>query len=221
MSPIALTTVAMTTAGIMLAHQVASKAFRDAAFLERLAGHGPAGDDAGHGGAGRWRSCRLFSRLLVRFSPLAVVTAGFAAERRRPRCSNGPSTTGAAWIVVVIYLHLAGVSALLLSGFWSLIAERFDPARGTRVLRTHRRRRHAGRRRRQHRRGARRHDGAASTRSCCCWPRCTSRAPWASSPMRRAPALLPHQADAGGARHQPARAVCARRTCERWRRSWS
>jgi hypothetical protein len=31
-------------------------------------------------------------------------------------------------IVVVIYLHLAGASALLLSGFWSLVAERFDPA---------------------------------------------------------------------------------------------
>src|SRR6185436_10511909 len=32
------------------------------------------------------------------------------------------------WIAVAIYLHLAGVTALLLSGFWSLISERFDPA---------------------------------------------------------------------------------------------
>ncbi len=116
----------MTTAGIMLAHQVASKAFRDAAFLTA------------------WPATALpvvtlataalvvvlvplFSRLLDRFSPLAVVTAGFALSAVGHTAEWAFYDAG-RWIVVVIYLHLAGVSGLLLSGFWSLIAERFDPA---------------------------------------------------------------------------------------------
>ena len=121
-----LTRIAMTTAGIMLAHQVASKAFRDAAFLAA------------------WPVTALpvmivatallivalvplFSRLLDRFSPLAVVSTGFALSAAGHMVEWLFYDEG-RWIVVVIYLHLAGVSGLLLSGFWSLIAERFDPA---------------------------------------------------------------------------------------------
>ena len=116
----------MTTAGLMLAHQVAAKAFRDTTFLTA------------------WPATALpmmtlatalftatfvpvFSRFIERYSPLAVVSVGF-----------GLSAAGHAiewlffdagrWIAVVIYVHLAGVGAVLLSGFWSLIAERFDPA---------------------------------------------------------------------------------------------
>jgi hypothetical protein len=123
---ITLTRIAMTTAGIMLAHQVASKAFRDAAFLTA------------------WPATALpalilvtaalvlalvpiFSRLLTRFSPLAVVSAGFAVSAAGHAVEWSLYDAGRV-IVVVIYLHLAGVSALLLSGFWSLVAERFDPA---------------------------------------------------------------------------------------------
>jgi AAA family ATP:ADP antiporter len=116
----------MATAGIMLAHQVASKAFRDAAFLTA------------------WPATALpalilvtaalvlalvplFSRLLARFSPLAVVSGGFVVSAAGHAIEWSVYDAGRV-IVVVIYLHLAGVSALLLSGFWSLIAERFDPA---------------------------------------------------------------------------------------------
>ena len=121
-----LTRIAMTTAGIMLAHQVASKAFRDAAFLAAW----PATALPLMIFATASLSVALvpvFSRLLSRFSPLAVVSTGFALSA---------AGHAAEWvfyghgrlIVVVIYLHLAVVNALLLSGFWSLIAERFDPA---------------------------------------------------------------------------------------------
>ena len=116
----------MGTASVMLAHQVASKAFRDATFL------------------GAWPATALpimtlataalvlaivplFSRLLARFSPLAIVTAGFAASAAGHLLEWASYGTGRP-IAVVIYFHLAGVSALLLSGFWSLVAERFDPA---------------------------------------------------------------------------------------------
>lgn len=116
----------MATAGILVAHQVAAKAFRDAAFLTA------------------WSASALplmtvattvltialvpiFSRLLERFSPLRVVAAGFALSAAAHVAEWAFYDAGRA-ITVVIYLHLAGVGAVLLSGFWSLIAERFDPA---------------------------------------------------------------------------------------------
>ena len=116
----------MTTAGMMLAHQVASKAFRDAAFLTA------------------WPATALpvltlatsalvlalvpaFSQLLHRFTPLRVVTLGFALSAAAHAVEWMVYDAGRS-IVVVVYLHVAGVTALLLSGFWSLIAERFDPS---------------------------------------------------------------------------------------------
>jgi len=118
--------VAMATAGIMVAHQVAAKAFRDAAFLTA------------------WPATALplmtvattaltvalvsaFSRLLERFSSLTVMASGFALSAAAHAAEFALYDAG-RWITVVIYLHLAGVGAVLLSGFWSLIAERFDPA---------------------------------------------------------------------------------------------
>ena len=116
----------MMTAGLMLAHQVAAKAFRDTTFLTA------------------WPATALplmtigtavltvtlapvFSRFLERFSTLAVVSVGFSLSA----CGHALEWAffdASRWIAVVIYLHLAGVGAVLLSGFWSLIAERFDPA---------------------------------------------------------------------------------------------
>jgi hypothetical protein len=105
---------------------VAAKAFRDAAFLTA------------------WPATALplmtvattaltiavvpiFSRLFVRFSPLSVVVAGFTLSAIGHAAEWAFYDEG-RWITVIIYLHLAGVVAVLLSGFWSLIAERFDPA---------------------------------------------------------------------------------------------
>ena len=116
----------MMTAALMLAHQVAAKAFRDTTFLTA------------------WPATALplmtiatavftatlvpvFSRFLDRFSSLTVVSAGFALSATGHALEWVYFDAG-RWIAVVIYLHLAGVGAVLLSGFWSLIAERFDPA---------------------------------------------------------------------------------------------
>lgn len=120
-----LTRLAMVVAGVMVAHQVAAKAVRDAMFL------------------GAWPATALpamviataafvvvavpvYARLLARFSPRTVVPAGFllsaaghAVEWRL--AASGP------WVPVLIYLHIAGLGALLLSGFWSFTSELFDP----------------------------------------------------------------------------------------------
>ncbi len=116
----------MTTAGLMLAHQVAAKAFRDTTFLTAfpatalpLMTIGTALLTA--------TLVPVFSRFLERFSPLSVVSVGFALSAAG-HALEWAFFAGGRWIAVVIYLHLAGVGAVLLSGFWSLIAERFDPA---------------------------------------------------------------------------------------------
>ena len=116
----------MISAGIMLAHQVAAKALRDATFLTA------------------WPATALplmtvatavltvalvpiVSRLFERYSTRAVVASGFLISAAGHLVEWKYYDSG-RWIAVAIYLHQAGVTALLLSGFWSLISERFDPA---------------------------------------------------------------------------------------------
>ena len=121
-----LTRVAMTTAGIMLAHQVAAKAFRDATFLTAW----PATALPLMMVATATATIALvpiFSRLLHRFPPLAVVATGFALSALG-HAAEWALFDGSRWIAVAIYLHLAAAGAVLLSGFWSLVSERFDPA---------------------------------------------------------------------------------------------
>jgi hypothetical protein len=124
MTPRAVTRVAMAVAGIMLAHQTASKAVREAVFLS-----GP--------GVGKLPlmviltaaavvlAVPVWSRLLARFGPRTVVPAGFvvsAAAHLIEWTLPAQDTRVAA----AVYLHVAGFGALLLSGFWSLVSELFD-----------------------------------------------------------------------------------------------
>ena len=119
------TRLAMPVAGLMIAHQVASKAVRDATFLDA------------------WPVSRLplmvmataalviaavpaYSRLLERFGPRVVVSVGFFASALG-HAAEWWFSDGGRGIAVVIYLHIAGLSVLLLSGFWSLLSELFDP----------------------------------------------------------------------------------------------
>ena len=125
MNPVSAARLAMPVAGLMIAHQIAGKAVRDATFLAA------------------WPVSRLplmvmataflviaavpiYSRWLERFGPRVVVSVGFlvsaAAHTLEWRLSGaGP------WVAVFVYLHLAGLSVLLLSGFWSVLSELFDP----------------------------------------------------------------------------------------------
>ena len=124
MTPRAVTRLAMTVAGIMLAHQTASKAVREAVFLS-----GP--------GVGKLPlmmmltaaavvlAVPLWARLIARFGPRTVVPAGFlisAAAHLVEWTLPAHDTRVAA----AVYLHVAGFGALLLSGFWSLVSELFD-----------------------------------------------------------------------------------------------
>jgi AAA family ATP:ADP antiporter len=114
----------MATAFLMLGHQVAAKAFRDAAFLAV------------------WPTTALplmvaatsipvvfvvpvFARLLERFSPRVVVPMGFLLSAAG-HAIEWRLSSRQPWVAVLIYLHVAGFVALLMSGFWSIVGERFD-----------------------------------------------------------------------------------------------
>ena len=129
MSTPALTRSAAVAAGLMLAHQVAGKALRDAAFF--------ASWDASSlplmvlaTAAAVIAAVPIFARLLELAGPRAVVAAGFLVSAAAHLVEWRLSSTH-PWVAVGIYLHVAGLGALLLSGFWQLLGERFDP-RGAR-----------------------------------------------------------------------------------------
>ena len=116
----------MMTAAVLLAHQLAAKAFREAAFLtEYPATALPMITIAA--AALTFVLVPLFSRALDRFSSLTVVATGFALSAAAYIVEWAFYGAG-RWMVVVVYLHLAGVGALLFSGFWSIVSERSDPA---------------------------------------------------------------------------------------------
>ena len=122
--------LAMATAACMLAHQVAAKAFRDAAFLTAWPTTSlPVMVIAA--AAAVVAAVPAFARLLDRFGTRSVVSAGFLISAAGHLIEWRLSSVR-PWVAVLIYLHVAGLGALLLSGYWSLVSERFDP-RGARA----------------------------------------------------------------------------------------
>ena len=121
-----LTLIAMTVWGIMLAHQIAAKAFRDATFLTAWSPAAlPLMAIATLVLTGVL--ARALSRLSDRYASAVVVAYGLGLSAAG-HIVEWLFYDAGRWSAVVIYLHLSGVAALLLSGFWSLTAERFDLA---------------------------------------------------------------------------------------------
>ena len=117
---------ALFAATIMIAHQVAGKATRDALFLSNF--------DVTNlpkmviaAAISSMAGVLLMSWLLSRISPITLVPAAFAL--------SAVFFVG-EWLLldyqpgiasIVLYLHMAIFGAILISGFWSIINERFDP----------------------------------------------------------------------------------------------
>ena len=115
----------MAVAVVMLGHQVASKAFRDAAFLAVF----PATALPLMVMGATLPVVAVvpgFARLLERFGPRVVVTTGFLISAAL-HVLEWQLSSQQRWVAVLIYLHVAGLGALLLSGFWSMVSERFEP----------------------------------------------------------------------------------------------
>ncbi len=125
---------AATAAGtVMITFQIAGKATRDALFLSSF------GVDALPGMViaaavvsgvvsvvlarimARTRPSRLVLRLFALSAVLLLAEWGLVAQARRPAA-------------VILYLHFTALGALLVSGFWAIVTERFDPRTARRTI---------------------------------------------------------------------------------------
>jgi len=129
----AVVTVGMTVATLMIAQHIAGKATRDALFLSYF--------DVSQLPKLMMVSAVLsviavvaMSRMLARFGPARLVPALFLG--------SGVLLAG-QWVLaelrpglaaVAIYVHVAVVNSLVISGFWSVINERFDPYTAKKVV---------------------------------------------------------------------------------------
>ncbi|MBL8219233.1 MAG: MFS transporter [Bryobacterales bacterium] len=121
-----LTHLAMAAASFMLAHQVAAKAARDGLFLSRF----PATDlpkIVGLAAIVAVIFSLVFSRVLSRFSPARLVPMAYLASSALHLAEYFLIGTYRDAMVYLVYLHIVGFGAILLSGFWSLASELFDP----------------------------------------------------------------------------------------------
>ena len=113
-------------AGAMIAHQVAAKAVRDAFFLSTY-------------DVTRLPAMLVFaavvsvvvvlacSRAMPRLGPVRLISASFVASALLLMGEWWLATVMPEAAAVVFYLHFAAFGAVLISGFWSVINEHFDP----------------------------------------------------------------------------------------------
>ncbi len=115
----------MTVAAVMLAHQVAGKAVRDAVFL----GSRPVTDLPGMVMLAAVLSVAavpVYSHLLAWVGPRRLVPVGFLLSAAA-HVAEWYWFGSASFVPIAVYVHIASFGALLLSGFWSLTSELFDP----------------------------------------------------------------------------------------------
>jgi hypothetical protein len=118
--------MALVTATLLLAQQIAGKAVRDTLFLS----HFPATDLPKAMLVAAFLSLIAvlsMTRLMVRYGPARVVPWGFGLSALLfgvEWLTLGISTKP---VVMLVYLHTSVLGAILISGFWSVLNERFDP----------------------------------------------------------------------------------------------
>lgn len=128
-----LTAVAMTAAMLMIAHHIAGKATRDALFLTSF-------DIAAlpkimiASAAVSVAAVLLMSRLLARFGPARLIPPLYFASGGLLAVQWSLATTLPEVAAIALYLHVSAINAILISGFWSLINERFDPYAAKKVI---------------------------------------------------------------------------------------
>jgi len=124
---------AAIAAFLLIANQVASRAVRDALFLSAFEVRSlPL--VMGAAAIAALAGAELLSRALARHSPTRVV----------PAAATLSAVLLAAWWAVglvapraaalLVYLHVSAFGGALVSGFWSLVNERFDPHTARRVV---------------------------------------------------------------------------------------
>ena len=117
---------ALMTAVTMIAHQVAGKATRDALFLSHFdVTELPKAVIAA--AILSMLAVLAMSSLLARWGPGKLVPAAFGISAGLFLGEWFLFGQASRLAAVVLYLHMAIFGAILISGFWSVINERFDP----------------------------------------------------------------------------------------------
>ena len=118
--------LATLAASLMSAHQVAAKATREALFLSSF--HSRSLPLLMMGAALLAIVLALFvSRAMAAVGPGRLVPAAFATSAAFHFAEWALASHFPRLIAVAFYLHFASLGAIAISGFWSLLSERFDP----------------------------------------------------------------------------------------------
>jgi AAA family ATP:ADP antiporter len=124
---------AAVTAGLLIAQQVASRAVRDAIFLSAFRVKSlPL--VMGASAIAAFAGAEALSRLQARRSPSRVVPAAAALSTLLLGCWWALGLVSPRPAAVLLYLHVAAFGGALVSGFWSLVNERFDPYTARRAV---------------------------------------------------------------------------------------
>jgi MFS family permease len=117
---------ALFAATTMIAQQVAGKATRDALFLSNF--------DVTNlpkiviaAAIASMTGVLIMSRLLTRYSPVTLVPGVFGLSAVLFLGEWLLLAYQPGIVSIILYLHMAVFGAILISGFWSIINERFDP----------------------------------------------------------------------------------------------
>jgi len=124
---------AVLSATVIIAHQVAGKATRDGMFLAHF--------DVTHlpkvviaTALASIAGVLLMSRLLARYGPAALMPRAFVLSALLFAGEWSLYGVDPRYAAVLLYLHMGVFGALLISGFWSVINERFDPHTAKRTV---------------------------------------------------------------------------------------
>ncbi|MBA3503201.1 MAG: hypothetical protein M4D80_13965 [Myxococcota bacterium] len=127
------TRAAAFTSAALIAHQVAGKAARDALFLTSFSASSLPAVMA----VGAFLSlvtALWLSRLLTRYSPAVILPILFASSMCGLVIEWAIGLVSPPAMAVAVYLHTVMFGPLLISAFWSLINERFDPHSARRAV---------------------------------------------------------------------------------------
>jgi hypothetical protein len=123
----------MAGAALLLAHQVAGKAVRDSFFLSNYSV-----TDLPKvvmlSAALTVVLVLLFARAMGRLGPQRLVPAGLLLSSALHVAEYRFMPANPSMWSVLIYLHIVALGAILLSGFWSVMAESFDPRSAKQVF---------------------------------------------------------------------------------------
>ncbi len=117
---------AIGTATLMIAHQVAGKATRDALFLSQFEVT-TLPKMVMASAVLSMLAVLVIARLLAQFGPSRVMPGAFAVSALLFFASWGLYALSPGLVSIALYLQMGVFGAVLISGFWSVVNERFDP----------------------------------------------------------------------------------------------